>query len=220
MNLPQHEPDDADQADEHRHPHHRVRERIRFDVGETEHEAAETEHGQAHGEEVGLRVGVVRAEVAQSECRQHESDHADDGQGQEDGAPSVQIGLQATQRRTDGGRDAHGHAHGAHGHASTGERVDGEHGDLQDGPHHAGAHGLERTAEQHEDERRAEPCEHGSDGEHEHRGDDDLPGGEPSGEIGGQRHHDAHDELEDRGEPLAGGHGDAEFGDDGRQCGA
>ena len=35
----------------------------------------------------------------------------------------------------------------------------------------------------------------------------------------GQRHHHAHDQLENRREPLPGGHGDAEFRYDGRQRG-
>ncbi len=50
--------------------------------------------------------------------------------------------------------------------------------------------------------------------------DHDLAGGESAGQVGGERHHNAHDELENRRQPLAGRHGNAEIGHDGGQCGA
>ena len=45
----------------------------------------------------------------------------------------------------------------------------------------------------------------------------DLAGGEAPGQKRGQRHHHAHDQLEHGGEPLPGGYGDVEFGNDDRQ---
>lgn len=70
VDLPQHEPDDADHTDKHGEPHHRMRERIRFDVREAEHESAEAENRQADGEEVGFGGRVARAEITQAENRQ------------------------------------------------------------------------------------------------------------------------------------------------------
>ena len=89
---------------------------------------------------------------------------------------------------------------------------------MQDRPHDARPYRFKQPAEQNEHESGAEPGECGADGEHEHGADHDLSCGEASGEECGERHHDAHDELEDRGEPLAGGYGDAEVVDDGGQC--
>ena len=66
----------------------------------------------------------------------------------------------------------------------------------------------------------AEPGEHRTEREHRHRRDHDLTGGESAGQVGGERHHNAHDELENRRQPLAGRDGNAEIGHDGGQCGA
>ena len=197
-----------------------MRERIALDVREAEHQSAEAEHGQEYGEEVGLHGFVRGTEVVQPERGQHQGERTDRRQRQEDRAPAVRVGLPSAEGRADGRGHAHGHAHHAHRHAAAGERVDREHGDLQHRPHHAGADGLQHTAEQHEDERGGDPCHQRTDGEDRHGCDHDLTGGETTGQVGGQRHHHAHDQLEDGGQPLAGGHRNAELGNDSRQRGA
>ena len=155
----------------------------------------------------------------QSEHGRQQRDYANDGHGQEDRAPAVGIGLPAAQGGADGWRHAHGHAHRAHGKPAARQRVNGEHGDLQHRPHHARAGSFEHAPDQHPYEVWPQPCQHGAECEHRHRADDDLAGGEASGQKRGQRHHHAHDQLEHGGEPLPGGYGDVEFGNDNRQRG-
>ena len=153
MDLAQHEPDDADHTDEHGEPHHRMREWIRFDVREAEHKAAEAENRQADGEEVGFGGCVARAEITQAENRKKQRNNADDRQCEENRSPTVQIGLHTTQRGADRRRDAHGHADGAHRHATARKGVNRKYRNLQDRPHHAGADGFQQTADQNQYER-------------------------------------------------------------------
>lgn len=160
MNLPHHEPDDAGDTHENRHPDQRMRERVGFDVGEAEHQPAEAEDGEAHGEEVRFRIAVGGSEVVQPEEGEQDRGHADDCQRHENRTPSVRVGLPPADNRSDGGRDAHRHADGPHGESAAGERVDGEYGNLQDRPHDAGTDGFEDSSEEHDDECRPEPGEY------------------------------------------------------------
>ena len=153
----------------------------------------------------------------QSEHGRHQRDHANHGHGQEDGTPAIGVGLPAAQGGADCRSHAHGHAHGAHSKAASGQRVDREHRDLQHRPHHARAGRLQHAAEQHEEEVRAQPGQQGADREHRHRADHDLSGGETTGQERGQRYHNAHDQLEHGGQPLARGYGNMEFRNDDRQ---
>lgn len=107
-----------------------------------------------------------------------------------------------------------------HGETTTGQRVDGENRDLQHRPHHAGADGLQHSADQYENEARTQPGEHGTDGEHRHRDQHDLTGGETAGEECGQRNHHAHHQLENRREPLAHRDGNPKIPYNRRQRGA
>ena len=211
VKLAKNEPDDPDQSDQHEWPGHDGGDGEVLDVGEAEHEPAEPEDGQGHRKEVRLDTGVALAEVAQAEDGQEQRHSPADAQRQEDGTPAVGVGLPAAQGGADGRGHTHGQTYGAHGHAALGKRVYGEDGDLQDGPHGSRAYGLEDAAQQDQGEGLRLPAQQRTQGEDGHGGDDDLPGGETLGQKAGQRHHDAHDQLEYRGQPLAGGQGDVEL---------
>ena len=101
-----------------------------------------------------------------------------------------------------------------------GQRVDRKDGNLQHRPHHTGADRLQQAADQHQCKGGAQPGEHGSGSEDDHRSEHDLTGRKTAGQICRKRNHHAHDELENRRQPLSGRNGNAEIGHNGRQSGA
>ena len=115
-----------------------------------------------------MRGCVCLPEIMQAEGGEHNGETANNGEGEEYGAPAIQIGLYAAERGADGRSHGHRHADDAHRHASPCQRENGEHSDLQHRPHHAGAHGLKEAAEERQRERRAEPRQHRAEREHDH----------------------------------------------------
>ncbi len=111
---------DAAQSDKHRAPHHRIRRRVRFDVCEPEHQAAEAEHRHGHREEIGLGMVVGRPEVTQPEDGQQQAEHTDHREREEkiERQPKLSVWKPPKVGPSAGARSCH--ADRAHGHATAG----------------------------------------------------------------------------------------------------